>query len=363
MSFDYAAIDALKSEHDVLRDKVSKLIEFQLKHNKDFFQEFADYDLKNIEFFEKGYELSITNFLDMDGGDEKKKVEYDEIIRKIKLRTTLLEIQKGFYKVYLKDKDKPDNPHIDEMSLTSILREVLEASLQKDAKKNQLANGYIKNINDLINKHKVKLVGFGQFWSVQVDLDDFDIHFYSSHSGGTKAEYDATAKPKPIISVYRCEISKEPLSVKYDENVLRHEIIHHLDYKTSKTSPDKLKSSSMKQNKDYSSYINSPLEVNAHFFELFMNNIVQMIEKEREIPPSFDEFQRDITNDPKAKEFLEDLDEKNKRKVLKRLGTYYNDILKNPDFKIQNGDKIDDTRLKKATNGFISKIKSFFKAA
>jgi len=252
------------------------------------------------------------------------------------------------------------------IKLTHILKEVvLEASLGRDAKKNQLANAYIKKANDLIARNKADVNEFGGKFFVKIYLKDVDIYFTSTHNGTSKAEYDADAKPKPLITVDKCDISTHPkLSVKYDENVLRHELIHHFDYRTSKTSPGKLKASSLKQNqKGDGGYINSPLEVNAHFFEIFMNDIVKMIEKEKEIPQTYNEFYRDILKNPDAKDFLDNLNEKNKRKVMKRLGTYYNDILKNPDFNIQNGDKIDDTRLKKATNGFISKIKSFFKAA
>lgn len=256
--------------------------------------------------------------------------------------------------------------------LIDILKEtMIEASLQNDANKSVVAKEYIKKINDLIKNYKsnnkfISVKGIGQFVYVEIDMGNFDVTIYPNDKGGrARAKFfPKTGSEKPHVDIYRANIETKPkLDIEYNEQDFYHELIHYLDYSKVKTDPKKLNVSYQKarDKRGYSGYINNAFEVNAHFFEYFMPDIVKLIDKEKTIPPTFDEFKEDILKNPKAKEFIDDLDDKNKKKVMKRLGTYFTDILKNPNLAIQNGDEIDDKQLKKATNGFVSKLKSFLK--
>lgn len=247
---------------------------------------------------------------------------------------------------------------------------LIEASLSNDANKSIKAKDYIKKIHDLINGYKsdnkqILVSSLGSLTTIKISLDDITIDISSLDRGTTKAQFiPSKGKNKSSISVLRANIHTKPkLDAEFDETALYHELIHFLDFKNIKTDPKVLHKSYQKarDKKGYAGYINNPLEVNAHFFELFMPSVVKFIEKEKQIPSTFDEFNKELLRDPKAKEFIDDLDDKNKRKVMKRLGTYYTDILKNPDFKIEKGDNIDDQQLKKATNGFMNKLKSILK--
>jgi len=191
------------------------------------------------------------------------------------------------------------------------------------------------------------------------------VNILPTDKGSTKAQFKPAVKGgMPSIDVYGARIKKDPkLQVSFDEKDLYHELIHLLDFDKIKTDPNDIDKSYQKQRQKhgYSGYINNPLEVNAHFFEYFMPDVIKYIEKEKDIPDTFDEFKRGLLSNPKAKEFIEDLNDKNRKKVMKRLGTYYNDILKNPNFKIEKGNNIDSQQLKKATNGFVSKLKSILR--
>lgn len=259
--------------------------------------------------------------------------------------------------------------------LINILREILEASLANDADKSVRAKEYIKKINDIIYNYRsdnkeIKVKGISSFSFVEITFPDVIINFKPTNSGDTKAVFNPSRNgEKPTIEVYRCNIHLKPkLEVEYDDDKLYHELVHSLDFKDINTHPDKIGTSSSKDKKTgkvspigYKKYINHGLEMNAHFFQYFMPNIIKFIEKEKKIPDTFDEFYKEITKDPKSNEFIKDLRGSNKKKILKRLGTYYNDILKNPDFKIEKGGNVDDQQLKKATNGFVSKLKSILK--
>jgi hypothetical protein len=245
-----------------------------------------------------------------------------------------------------------------------------EASLSNDANKSEKAKGYITKIKELINNYRsdnkeIKVKGLGNLSYIELYLDNFIVNILPTDKGSTKAQFKpAVNGGKPSIDVYGARIKREPkLNVSFDEKDLYHEFVHLLDFNKIKTDPHDLDKSYQKQRDKhgYSGYINNPLEVNAHFFEYFMPEVIKFIEKEKEIPGSFDEFKRGLLSNPKAKEFIEDLNDKNRKKVMKRLGTYYNDILKNPNFKIEKGDNVDSQQLKKATNGFISKLKSILK--
>lgn len=257
------------------------------------------------------------------------------------------------------------------IKLTDILIESMaEASLSTDANKSVRAKEYIKKIDDLISNYRsdnkeIKVKGLGSLSYVEIDLGDLLISILPTDKGSTRAKFfPKTDKEKPHIDIYRANIETKPkLDVEYDEQDFYHELIHYFDYSKVKTDPKDLDTSyqKTKAKRGYAGYINNPFEVNAHFFEYFMPEVVKFIEKEKQIPDSFNDFMKDLMKDSKAKEFLGDLDEKNKKKVMKRLGTYYNDILKNPDFKIEKGNEIDDQQLKKATSGFIGKLKGVLK--
>ena len=261
------------------------------------------------------------------------------------------------------------------IKLTDILIDFLaEGSLSKDANKSVQAKEYIKKIEDIISNYKsdnkeIKVNSIGPLITVEIIFPNLIVNFKTVRSGETKAKFfPGKSGELPYIEILGCEIHVKPLEVKFNKSHLFHELIHFLDFKNIKTDPNKIGTSQSTDKKtgefrdiSFKKYINHGIEMNAHFFQFFMPDVVKFIEKEKKIPDTFDEFFKDITKNPRAKGFIDDLRGSNKKKIMKRLGTYYNDILKNPDFKIEKGNNVDDQQLKKATNGFVSKLKGILK--
>ena len=263
--------------------------------------------------------------------------------------------------------------------LLDILIEVLvEADPQKDLQMNSTVDKYMGKINGYIgsyqnNNDKVVFRDSKGTRDVEVHLPDLNVlitNRVNNASGGTKAQFYPTKQKgvgKPLLVVYDASIETDPkLTVKFDENSLRHELVHFLDFGRVKTDPDKIGTS---QNKAVSQqgmkgYYNAPLESNAHFFELFVPEILKYLQKEKEMPENYNDFKNGLLQNPDAKNFYDHLDDKNKRKLEKRLGTYYTSVLKNPNFKIEEpGNKINTNKLVQVSKNFWNKIKDKFKPA
>lgn len=259
--------------------------------------------------------------------------------------------------------------NIDEIKLINILKQILlEANTEKDISKGKKAEEYVDYINKQIksyhsNNNVIRKIEEGQNDVIEINFDDLQIRLSNQ-----RHEHDAQFKKvknkdnQSVIYLFNCNIKETPLSVEYDESGLKHELTHFFDSQrgnfkaASDTQHKKMTTDDHSKNTD--NYFNAPLEVNAYFFENIMPEVLKVIKKEKELPSNFEEFRKDLFNKNEIRSFYNKLNEKNKKKILKRLGTYYTDILTNPSFKVtKNDNQIDNSRLEKSTYGFVKKLK------
>lgn len=260
------------------------------------------------------------------------------------------------------------------MKLVDILKCVLkeDAAAEKDISQGKLSDKYIEYIDKQINSYTsnnrvVRKIEDGHFDAVEINFDKLIVQISANSSPAIHAADFVPAKGKngkALIKINKAKIDTKPkLKVNYDETSLKHELKHYYD---SLENSDEFKKNVEKQfkiNKSNGSvsnpdeYWNNPNEVNAYFFEHFMPEVLKFLKKEKELPESFEEFQKDLLNNHGTHDFYSKINSTNKKNVDKRLETYYKDILTNPAFKIEKEDEIDNTRLEKSTYGFIRKLK------
>lgn len=255
-------------------------------------------------------------------------------------------------------------------SLITILKEnIREANLDRDVNKEKEAENYIKMVNSYIDSYKQDTRKINlEPNMIKTFFKGIDI-FISSHKGnGTDAAFQpGRAGYDPVIMVFNADIQTSPkLSAKYDENALRHELIHFLDAKTinpnNKTNKnDTLRKTSVKSREKMTpgnnTYVNHGLELNAHFFELFFPEVMKYVEKQQELPNDVNTFIKNVIKDGEPKQMFSQLNPENKKKVLKRLGTYH-DIIKNGAQKPTG--QVDNNKVQSITKNFINKLKQTF---
>ena len=259
------------------------------------------------------------------------------------------------------------------ITLTKILKDTLsEANTERDLAKGAKTEEFLNYIDKQIssyhsNNNVIRVVEEGNDDVVEINFKNLQIRLSNRKSEGFKPiAHDAQFRKNKnkngqfIIYVYKCDIIKNPLKVSYDKTALKHEIAHYMDAEKNEKGFDKGADTQLKKtsnSSDAQSYFNSPLEVNAYFFEHFMPEVLKFVKKEKEIPVNFDEFRKDLFKNHEISSFFSKLNDKNKKKILKRIGTYYTDILTNKNIKIQNNNQIDNSKLEKSTYGFIKKLK------
>lgn len=259
------------------------------------------------------------------------------------------------------------------IKLTNILRLILleDVEANKDISQGKLTEKYIEYIHKQIenyhsNNSVIRQIEDGRFDAVEINFDNLIVRISSNNS---PQQHDASFQKgkgkngKPIITVNKAEVKTNPLKVKFDETSFKHELKHYFDSKENSDDFEKNLKIQYKNNtsqgtvKDPDAYWNNPNEVNAYFFEHFMPEVLKFLKKEREIPDSFEEFQKDLLSNSGTRNFYHKINAENKKKVDKRLETYYKDILTNPDFKIEKDDnQIDNSKLEKSTYGFLRKL-------
>lgn len=256
------------------------------------------------------------------------------------------------------------------MSLITILKEsILEANLDRDVNKEKEAENYIRMVNSYISNYKEDTRKINiEPNMIKTFFKGIDI-FISSHKGnGTDAAFQPGSNGHdPIIIVFNADIQNQPkLSAKYDENALRHELIHFLDAKTinpnnKNAQNDTLRKTSVKSREKMTpgnnTYLNHGLELNAHFFELFFPEVMKYVEKQKELPNDINTFIKNVMTNPEAKKIFDQLNPENKKKVLKRLGTYH-DVIKNG--AQQQDGQVDPNKVQSITKNFINKLKQTF---
>ena len=261
------------------------------------------------------------------------------------------------------------------LKLTTILREVItEANLGKDVNKEKQAENYINQIKSFIAEYtsdnkRIHVIEQGGYIIIQTFFPGIDIWITNISSHGETANFKKGLNGHDsLIKIYNAQIETKPkMSAKFDENSLRHELVHYFDYKNIKD-PQTLSKKVQGNFKDddgnlknqdsaNNKYLNHGTELNAHFFELFMPQVMKYVEKQGELPPNVNDFVRDVIRDGETKRVFNQLNPVNKQKVMKRLGTYY-DTLKNG--VLDPGGQVDDKRLKDATSSWMSNIKKIF---
>jgi hypothetical protein len=243
-----------------------------------------------------------------------------------------------------------------------------EADLKNDAVKSVKARNIVQYCNDQIkayekNNNVIKKYKNGYFDEVKINFEDFKIFFTTGPSlGGAKARFFADTK---TIVLYNCSVETKDnnkISVKFDDDDLYHELIHYFDMKDIPLDRVKQQKDSVDKSAEtkgfHAAYYNDPLEVNAHFMQHVLPKMLGYLEKKDTLPKSFTEFRNAIVNEYSFKAWYDELDDNNKRRILKRLGQYWTEVVSNPDLGLEDPNhKIDNSKLEKMTYSFWNKVK------
>ena len=210
------------------------------------------------------------------------------------------------------------------LSLISILKEILEASLTKDYAVETKAQSYIDYVKKQVenyktNNHVIKLIN----GDIYVKINKLTIVLTGDNKPIGKglfqhslynAQYD---KNKETIHVFNCALEYKPLEAKFNEQYLKHELIHYFDTADMKTSVVANKI----DDKSYDEYVNSPLEINAHFFQIVMPSVLKQIKSANKLLP-FPDFRKAVMEDHAIIRFFRGLNSNNQKRFLKRIGEY-----------------------------------------
>jgi len=172
--------------------------------------------------------------------------------------------------------------------------------------------------------------------------------------------YDADITAKETGNLFK---TKFKISAKFNEKSVFHELIHYFDatrqYKGGKEDLvkqiEKIKNT---KGDKWKAYVNFPMEMNTHFFERVFPEILKDIENNKQlVVKPFPEFFKEMFKDQSFSDFYEYLNDKNKRKIQKRLGTLYLELKNNPD-KIKELSKVnlDNIENEKEKVGWLKKI-------
>lgn len=267
-------------------------------------------------------------------------------------------------------------------SFYNLLLEIVEASFESDETKRLMVKKIVDQIKSKIDSGSGKLVVKSKHPDHYIiKLEDLTVYLYDKYSldpravsaqtNGHRAGY---IKNKKELVVYHCDIKKngETLKITFPEDAVNHELVHYLDFKGIKASAggNEPKLKTQDPNKDRKGYLNSPIELNAHFFHLAIPEIEKYLDAKNTLP-SFDQFRRDLQARIDFKNYYNALTPDNQKKVLKRLYIYYKGILDTQAGKtsvtldtkpedLKGGEKNDKVYKKK---NFIDKIKGLFKKA
>lgn len=260
---------------------------------------------------------------------------------------------------------------------------VKEATLEKDINKDAQAKNIIAYAKTQIDNYRgnnavVKLTTMYHNNAIQVGFTDLDIVFinYDPKTGNVaEAKYPKDGKGKATLYVYNSDIQTKPkLTVNFDNNAVYHELVHYLDAKQARSAGKAIPSaaSALKANYNtnsdlfgtqkqiqYGDYLNTPIEFNAHFFHRTMPVISSFIGNIRELPQTFDEFKSEILKVKEVKEFFSYLNDDNKKRFLKRIGSYYTSL--KSDNVVAGDGNIDDIKLNHTTQNWIGRVKNLLK--
>jgi len=249
-------------------------------------------------------------------------------------------------------------------SLKKLLLEVIKEASTDDIKKISEASSIVDYIKDKIKNYK------NVYYVVHVYYKDLEIVFTPVLKSGSAARYDH--KNKKIVC-FGCKIEIKPnLSVEFNSKFLIHELIHYFDLKSFGGNYDKFITSYMNKTNvgklgaqaAYSNYYNDPHEMNAHYFEYVLPDILQIIKQDNKIVQknSFENFYKDIKKSKEFSSFFNELTPENQKRVLKRIATLYNELKKSPeDLKDLTNVNVDNLEIEKKKYTWINKLMNYFK--
>jgi hypothetical protein len=273
-------------------------------------------------------------------------------------------------------------PKINVIKENISLLEIVKEAVADDVKKAAEANAIINWVEDKIKNYTkdTKEIEFYDKPYNKVILNYKGLKIImvgGAASDRAKAKYDHTTN---TIYVYETKIkakdestlfkSKFTINVSFSKKDLFHELIHYLDYtRQYKGGGEKIKAGDLTKQirkikgtedkeKRWKAYVNFPMEMNTHFFERVFPGILEDIKNNRQlVTQPFSDFFKDILKDDSFSDFYNELNDKNRKKIQKRLGTLYLELKNDPD-KIKELSKIniDNVENEKEKVGWLGKI-------
>jgi hypothetical protein len=267
-------------------------------------------------------------------------------------------------------------PKINVLKENISLLEIVKEAIADDVKKAAEANAIMKWVDDKVNNYisDTKEIKFYNkpYDKIILKYKDLEIELTElpSSDPNDKAQY---VPRQNKITVFKTKITSEDkttnifktkfkISAEYDRKALFHEIIHYFDitrqYKSDIGSIEKRIDKISSSKDTWKEYVNEPLELNTHFFERVFPEILKDIENNKElVVKPFPDFFKDVLNDKDFKDFYESLNDKNRKKIQKRLGVLYLELKNNPN-KVKELSKVnlDNIENEKEKVGWLSKI-------
>lgn len=259
--------------------------------------------------------------------------------------------------------------------MSNFIQKILtEAGLENDYGAFQKAGKFVEKAKELIAQFPNKFVSYNpkedfaqvKVGSMVIQLFGKNASISKRYAGQMNAAYEARNN---ILNLYGVDINYEKskkLSIDFDEKEAIHELTHFLDLGKSseKQQKDYLKKlapkftkeyldwtkekgldpdsplvfttwenhtgKSVQMQRDFTEYVNDPYELNAHFMEHIMPQINNYVQKTLEVPNSFDEFKNNVfnsaLNDKNFKAYYKELTDQNKKRFLKRIAVYYQQL-------------------------------------
>lgn len=196
--------------------------------------------------------------------------------------------------------------------------------------------------NDIVDWYPEYQVFYIKFDSLNLNVILFG--YNSKHNLAIEANekgidgiFYHTLTPRQL-HLFDCELifdkeTNKCLKVSFDETTAFHELIHFYDYlriEQNKKETNKNIKSNQKKGIADDDYYNSPLEFNAYFMEKVTPQIENLIHDPNILKQvkngGWEKFKQVMTTNPSINQYFVKLNEKFRKKFLKRLAEYYQKI-------------------------------------
>ena len=233
---------------------------------------------------------------------------------------------------------------------------IISEAAKEDVKKGAEAKAIIDYIDRLIDNYKENNQAIRVFGTddVQIKYKDLNVLLtskkpkFKDNDDSPEAQY---LPNKKLLVIYGSKIIRKNggLEVKYNNKDMYHELIHYMDFSRSykgdvqkytkalnkRNIKYKVKDTTSGEEKevtkyDTGKYYKDPLEINAHFFEFVLPNVLKIIQNNENITSkSVSDFVKEIMKDQKFNDFYNHLNDKFKKKIIKRIGVLYQEVKNN----------------------------------